>query len=436
MKTKQQLREERQSAVKQMDDILALAKKEGRQMTAEEEARFDKFLEEDNSLKAQIKRLDDYDNLQAERARQEGQEINPGASGERDNSKDQAAFNKAYRKAFVKAFLGGINALDNDERKVLARRKATSSGEMEYRGTDPQTITPATAGGYAVPQEWIGDIYKYMKWYGCMVQLDGGQGPGNRYFEVLVTDHGRTLNMPKNDDTANVGRQISEATARVKKDTAFTNFGIGAWGFTSDIIEASAELIRDSAYDLEGYIKRMLAERLARIINTRMTTGNGTTQPEGIVTNLTTGHTTLADDAIIREDVIDLIFSVDKAYRESTSAALMFHDNTLKMLRKIPVGSGDDRPLWQISMRDGEPDTLEGYPYLINNDMAQVAASAKSMVFGDMSKFMTRFVGDPVIRFSSEYGFANNTLAWVGDWWADSKLIDNKAIKVLVNAAS
>src|SRR5713226_7548663 len=36
------------------------------------------------------------------------------------------------------------------------------------------------------------------------------------------------------------------------------------------------------------------------------------------------------------------------------------------------------------------PDTIRGYPYVVNNDMAQMGVSAKSILFGDFSNYFIR----------------------------------------------
>ena len=41
-------------------------------------------------------------------------------------------------------------------------------------------------------------------------------------------------------------------------------------------------------------------------------------------------------------------------------------------------------------MTAGEPDTILNFPYTINQDMPQMAANAKSVLFGDFSKYIIR----------------------------------------------
>ena len=94
--------------------------------------------------------------------------------------------------------------------------------------------------------------------------------------------------------------------------------------------------------------------------------------------------------SVIYEDLVDLEHSVDPAYR--AEAEFMFHDDTLKVLKKLK--DADGRPLWLPGVAVREPDTILGYNYVINQDMPIMAANAKSILFGDFSKYMIRDVMD------------------------------------------
>ena len=60
--------------------------------------------------------------------------------------------------------------------------------------------------------------------------------------------------------------------------------------------------------------------------------------------------------------------------------------------------------MYQSDPRLGAPDTIEGYKYVINNEMASIGASAKSMLFGDLSKFMVRTVKPfTMVTFNEKY---------------------------------
>ncbi len=77
-------------------------------------------------------------------------------------------------------------------------------------------------------------------------------------------------------------------------------------------------------------------------------------------------------------DLVKLEHSVDPSYRQR--AGHMFHDNTLGQLKRILNKFG--RPLWTPGIAVGEPSTINGYQYSINQAMPQIAPSATTMGFG------------------------------------------------------
>jgi len=68
----------------------------------------------------------------------------------------------------------------------------------------------------------------------------------------------------------------------------------------------------------------------------------------------------------------------------------MFSDAALKVIKKLL--DSQNRPLWLPDVAGNAPATILGYGYQINQDVAVPAASAKSIVFGDLSKYVIRDV--------------------------------------------
>ncbi|MBF9641246.1 phage major capsid protein, partial [Streptococcus pseudopneumoniae] len=81
---------------------------------------------------------------------------------------------------------------------------------------------------------------------------------------------------------------------------------------------------------METLLADLLGERLGRIANLRLTTGSGSSAPQGVVTGSTLGVTAAAQSAIAFDETIDLVHAVDPAYRAGPKVAYMFNDGTLK----------------------------------------------------------------------------------------------------------
>ena len=116
------------------------------------------------------------------------------------------------------------------------------------------------------------------------------------------------------------------------------------------------------------------------------------------------------------------------------------NDSSVKKLRQILDTQG--RPIfvpgYDVSNLGTAPDRLLGYPVVVNQDVASMAASAKSIAFGDLSFYKIRDVMDiSMFRFTDsaytklgQVGF----LAWMR---TGGNLVDvGGAVKLFVNAAS
>jgi HK97 family phage major capsid protein len=85
-------------------------------------------------------------------------------------------------------------------------------------------------------------------------------------------------------------------------------------------------------------------------------------------------------------ELMDLYHALRRGDR--LRAAWLMHDNTKKAIRKIVTGvSGDVTFVWQPGLQSGEPDTLLGQPVYTSPDMATMAASAKTILFGNFSYY-------------------------------------------------
>jgi HK97 family phage major capsid protein len=230
-------------------------------------------------------------------------------------------------------------------------------------------------------------------------------------FTVINSADGRQFNIPTVDDTAVTAVAHTEGTQPTDdggKDATFGQKSVGAFAFDSEWIRWSAELNADSILNMESLLGELIGERLGRIANSKLTTGSGSSDVEGIVTNSTLGKTAAAVAAVTSDEIIDLVHSVDPAYRNSPSTAIMMNDSTLAAVRKLKDGNGNY--LWQMgNYQAGVPQNLLGYNVVVNQAMDSLATGKKVMLFGDMSKFYVRKVGAPSIyvareRFAPDYG--------------------------------
>lgn len=287
------------------------------------------------------------------------------------------------------------------------------------------TTTPAE-GGYTVPAEIAAMVIEKMKAYGGMREVA----------TILTTASGSAINFPTSDGTGEVGEIVGENAAASAGDVTFGTIALPVFKYSSKKIALPVELIQDSAIDVIGFVIDRLATRISRIQNTHFTVGAGTTVPDGIVPKSATGKTGTTGQTltVIYDDLVDLKHSVNRAYR--AAGKYMMNDLSVAVVSKLKDTTG--RPIWVPAVTAGAPDLLNGHPVVINDDMAVMAANAKSIAFGDLSKYNIRDVaGSTSMRRFDDSAFAlNGQVGFCGWTRSGGNLLDTAAVRLYVNSAS
>lgn len=258
-------------------------------------------------------------------------------------------------------------------------------------------------------------------------------GPRRMRTNVFETATGNLIPIATSNDTGNEGELVAEAAATTEQDPATDETSIGAHKYSSKRVKSSLELLQDSAFDLERYLARILGERLGRITARHNTVGNGTTQPQGFVTGAAT-FAAAAAASVSLDDAIKLEHSLDEAYR--VQAEYTMNDSTGEKFRLLKDGDGNY--MLKTSDIPGRKDTLNGYNITYNPYMADVAADAKSIAFGDFSYFWIRDVlAMQLFRLSEKY-IESGQIGWIAFMRTDSRLVDagTNPIKVLTHPSS
>ena len=199
------------------------------------------------------------------------------------------------------------------------------------------------------------------------------------------------------------------------------------------LVKVSVEWANDEFGLLNTELPIMLGERLGRGLNAAFTSGDGSGKPTGFSANTTQGAVSASQTAFTASNLVDLIHSVDIAYRNSPSAAFMMHDTILSAVRKLNLDNSNTT-LFQPSLRDGIPDKLLGYNFYINNDLTGTQATAAKIVyFGDWSKYIIRQVSNNVLVPLRERFMDEMELGFLLYARYDGKLLQAAAIKHLAN---
>lgn len=279
--------------------------------------------------------------------------------------------------------------------------------------------TSSSAGGYTIPQGFLAELEKKQAFFNPLLSVA----------RVINTAEGNTLPMPTIDDTSNLAALGAEGTAVTAVDLTFGTVNLSSYRLESLVI-ASNELLRDTGINLETEIGGLLGERIGRKQAAYHATGTGSSQPEGVVTGSSAGVTAASATAIAINDIINLCNSLDAAYWPN--AKFMMHQSVWAAILKLQDSQG--RPLVTDYINGNAPKLL-GYEVILNNSMASsIATTAKTMLFGDFSKYYIRQVGSlELIRLNELYANKYQTGFMVVSF-EDAKVVQSAAIKRLTQA--
>ncbi len=299
--------------------------------------------------------------------------------------------------------------------------------------------------GYMIPQGFWHNLQIALKEYGGLLP----------YVQMLQTDSGQPMPWPTVDPTAVIGHYITELNQLgFGGDSAGTDYAFGqgmlnAWTIVSGVILASVQLINDSAFDVDGFVNDRIGESIGRKVAAELHSGSGSQALLGIETALSArGHQAspgmggtylsgtstawgganggyafpliqaapgtggdisvvkLANGLIGFDDILGMIMTVDPAYRKSGRCIFVANDVTLGMLRGITDAVG--RPLWSPNIVPGQPDTLYGYPVVVDQNTSSVSTTASTvggLLFGDFKIAMVgrQVNGAAMLRLTERY---------------------------------
>ncbi len=386
------------------------------------EAEYDKIMAEVDKNDEEIKTLEEREKRRIDLEAREA-ELNrpdprrPSGQPEQHGDRDVETDRNDRRSAFHAYLRYGASGMSQEQRALLVR------APIESRANN-QSSQVGVDGGYLVPAQMRTDVVISMKAYGPMMD--------SAIVREINTDTGGDIPWPTMDDTSNEGRQIEENVQVSLAEIQFGSKTLKAYKFTSDVVLVPSELLQDAAVDIETLIRNAMAERIGRIGNRKLTTGTGANTPLGIVTGAASGATAASSTAILFDDVISLEHAVDPAYRAAATCRFQMNDNTLKAIRKLKDGEG--RYIWQpADMKAGLPNNIDGYPYSVNQVMADISSGNKSMIFGDHNRYVRRMVNQFSIRRLVERYADYDQVGFIGFTRFDGTLIDAGAVKALAH---
>jgi HK97 family phage major capsid protein len=308
-----------------------------------------------------------------------------------------------------------IGRASNDYKKAFWN--AMRSQKPKYEVLDALQIGTDSEGGYLVPDEFERTLVEALEDENIFRSLAN----------VIITSSGdRKIPVVATKGTAS---WVDEEGIIPESDDSFGQVSIGAYKLAT-LIKVSEELLNDSVFNLEAYITREFARRIGNKEEEAFFTGDGTGKPTGILAatgGAQVGVTAAAAAAVTIDEVLDLFYSLKAPYRNR--AVFVLNDATIKAIRKLKDGNG--QYLWQPSLQAGTPDTILNRPIRTSAYMPVLAASAKSIVFGDFSYYWVADRQGRAFKRLNELYATTGQVGFLATQRVDGKLILPEAIKVL-----
>ena len=399
MKTLKELRAERAALVKRSRDFLETRAKDDVRLSAEDDATYSKMEDDLITLDRNIERMERLEKRESELEKPVNTPLTSmPESAKMDEKKGRAA--DSYRKAFWN--------------NIRTKYPTSEIYNALKEGVDSE-------GGYLVPDEYETTLIQALTEetvvrQNCKVITTSS---GSHKIPV-VASHGEAAWMDEED-------------AFQTSDETFGQVNLDAHK-VGTLIKVSEELLNDSAFDLEGYMRSEFARRIGDKEENAFLNGNGVHKPTGLLHDTLgaqIGLTAASATALTADEVIDLFHSLKTPYRKK--AVWLLNDSTIKTIRKLKDGNG--QYLWQPGIRDGEVNTILGKPYYTSAFMPEIAAGNKTILFGDLSYYWIADRQGIVFKRLNELFAGTGQVGFLAYKRLDGKTVLPEAIKVLQQKA-
>lgn len=389
-----EMREKRAKLWATMEGFLDTHRTDKGVLSADDDATYTNMEKDLNDLTNEIRRMERRDAIEAELSKPVGTPITAKPQGAPAEKLGRAS--DAYREDFG-----------------LALRGRPLVHNVLSVGVDAD-------GGYLVPEEFEKQIVDGLKEANVVRTLA----------KTITTQAERKIPIAVGHSVA---QWTEENAAYTESNPTFGQKQIDAYKLT-DLIRVSTELLQDSAFPLEPYIRDEFVRAFGVAEEEAFCVGNGTKQPTGIFTanGGEVGVTAAGATAITVDELISLIYSLKSPYRRN--AKFFMHDSTVALIRKLKDGNG--AYLWQPSIQQGEPDKLLGYPLYTSPYVPQVAAGALTVAFGDFKNYWIADRAGRTVQRLNELYAGNGQVGFIATERVDGKVILPEGIKLLKMKAS
>lgn len=247
-------------------------------------------------------------------------------------------------------------------RRNSAQYQEAFSNHLRGHNNGPQAVMQldnAESGGVLAPPKFVAELIKELNEIMVMRQI----------CRVLPPATAREITFPRRTQRE---RRMQKGQVWVVPVVTGTDAKIGTATWTlhpwTGECQVNKALIQFAVLDVEQFIREEINYDRAVTQEQLFMTGTGTLEPFGFFVANASGLPTSADvatgGAFSYDNIVDFKMSLRDVYLRSKTVRVLSHRNFQKVLMKLR--STDGIPLFQPSLRVGEPDTMLGVPMVFS----------------------------------------------------------------------
>jgi HK97 family phage major capsid protein len=378
MANSKDLRVEKRKLVEDARVILNTAEAEKRQLTAEENSKYEAIMKDVDSRSEMIDRMEKQEALEKDA-------VSTIITTETRNIPES----EIQIRALNRALCDGIASLKPEEVRALQVDKDTS-------------------GGYIVmPQQWVNqlittkDNLTFMRQLATKFSVPDAQSLGAPSLAADPADPTWTAELK-------IGSE--DSTMKLGKRELFPHP-------LAQFIKLSNTLLRKASMGAEALVRQRLSYKQAVVEENAFLNGTGANSPLGVFAASDDGISTDRDVSTgntiseIRFDgLIEAKYKLPQQYR--ANCRWIFHRDAVKQIRKLKDGEG--RYVWESSVQAGTPDRILGYPVFESEYAPSTFSTGKYVgILGDFGYYWIADALDITIQKLVELYAATNQAGFI-----------------------
>jgi HK97 family phage major capsid protein len=383
-----ELRQERYKLVKQAREVLDAAEKEKRDLTAEEEHKYEEIMADVDAYEGKIENAE-----KGEQRRKRIEEFGDDDFRPQPEQEERRVGrdSEEYRKAFA-GYLGST--------------EAPTAAAFQSRALQ---MDSATSGGYTVaPQQFVANLIEAVR---NMTVVRG-------LATVYSVPTAQSLGAPALDNRPTDPTWTSEILTGSEDSTM--SFGKRELypHPLAQLLKVSKKLVRASAINIEQVIRDQMSYKISVVEENAFLNGSGANQPLGVFTagadagistsrDVSTGNTTTE---ILGDNLIECKYTLKSAYW--SRARWIFHRDAVKQIRKLKDGEG--QYLWRPGLQGDRGDTILDVPVLMSEYAPNTFTTGQYVgIIGDFSRYWIADALDMTIQVLTELYAATNQNGYI-----------------------